>query len=44
MMGIGTHPEYARMFDSLIVKPNQKGKRWFCSDSEAVAAGFRAAR
>jgi hypothetical protein len=28
----------------LIVEPNQKGKHWFCSETDAVAAGFRAAR
>jgi hypothetical protein len=32
------------MFESLIGEPNLKGKRWFCSDTDAVAAGFRPAR
>jgi endonuclease YncB( thermonuclease family) len=35
---------YTRMFESLIGEPNLKGKRWFCSDTDAVAAGFRPAR
>jgi hypothetical protein len=32
------------MFESLIEEPNLKGKRWFCSDTDAAAAGFRSAR
>jgi endonuclease YncB( thermonuclease family) len=35
---------YTRMFENLIGDPHAKGKRWFCNDSEAVAAGFRPSR
>ena len=28
------------MFESVIGAPNQKAKRWFCSDTEAVTAGL----
>jgi hypothetical protein len=32
------------MFEILIGEPNPKGKRSFCSDTDAVKAGFRPAR
>jgi endonuclease YncB( thermonuclease family) len=35
---------YSHMFEELVVDPRPKGKRWFCTDAEAVAAGFRPRR
>jgi endonuclease YncB( thermonuclease family) len=36
--------QYSRMFELLIASPDAKGKRWFCDEGEAFAAGFRPAR
>jgi endonuclease YncB( thermonuclease family) len=35
---------YSRMFEELLANPQAKGKRWFCTDADAVAAGFRPRR
>lgn len=35
------HTPYSRAYDRTVVTPS-KGERWFCSEAEAIAAGWRA--
>lgn len=34
------HPPGCRYYNSTVIDPN-RGERWFCTEAEAVAAGWR---
>lgn len=37
------HPPWSPWYDKINMKDTSKGKRWFCSEEEAITAGWRSA-